>query len=175
MHTYRPFVLRWLQLAALPVLLAGCRTLDYRHVQSDFDHAVVEEMQRSASPFIDWYRNVSDTLTPEYISKLDPKLRPNAWMLKSVSQWRSSDLTAARGSAKQGLGEANLIQGSRDDVVLTMIPALVVDSELMMDFRQRSGAIPGTNYQSTFGEGFKPQFWSSIRQRQDFERTHPTV
>jgi hypothetical protein len=123
----------WVLVALLALATPACSTFQYRQVQSDFEEAVLAE-NAQLNPVIDrseeLYREVAGTLTAERIAELDPKLRANAWMVRSFSEWRSGQLTKARDSAKAGL-EAKPVANSRDDVLLHLIPALVIDSEVM--------------------------------------------
>jgi hypothetical protein len=119
------------------LLLNACVTLDYRGVQAQFEQAVLLDNGRSTSAFTEspvftesGYADVVVQLTPEYIKELDERLRPNAYLLLSVSQWRMGLLDKARESAKLGLEQKSLINQSRDHVLLMMIPGLVIDSEI---------------------------------------------
>jgi len=155
---------------ALSLVLAAvsCRTIQYREVQSDFERAVQAETVRDESPFIDWYQGVADTLTDDFIGKLDEKLRPNAWMLRGVSEWRSGSYSNANVSASRGLQEierqkvtAPNLAGSRDSIVLTMLPGLVQDSQLRDRLRALgTNDLPATTYQTNF----LPQFKAVLRQ-----------
>jgi len=134
-----PTVVR-LALAAAMTLLAGCSTLQYRDVQSRFEQAVQADNRRFADPFIEvstQYQSVAGELTPDFIASLDPRLQPNAWTLRAVSQWRSGEFTNALESVSQGQAAiAQLAAGderwrhSRDAVILTMVPGLVEDSRV---------------------------------------------
>jgi hypothetical protein len=124
----------------------GCQTLQYREVQRDFEQAVRADIEGSESPFIDWYGSVLDQLTPDAIAALDPRLRPNAWMLRAVSAWRSGQFGLSRASARDGLNDANLRPHSRDEVILRMIDALVIDSELFERFRQAGSSVNPEDY-----------------------------
>jgi hypothetical protein len=119
--------------AGLILGLSGCHTLEYRQVQRDFQAAV--QADNTGDPFASGHEQIVATLTPEYINALDARLRPNAWMLRAVSSWRSGNYSNATASAEQGLAAAKSLPdpgrfaGSRDDVLLQMIPALVTDAE----------------------------------------------
>lgn len=152
---------------ALILTLASCRTIQYREVQSDFNRAVDADNARAESPFVDWYQGVTDTLTDDYISKLDEKLRPNAWMLRGFSEWRSGNYSNANNSAAKGWQEIERqkatmpnLASSRDGIVLTMLPGLVQDSQL----RAR---LPGTGTNLTvdgYATNFLPQFKAVLTQ-----------
>lgn len=124
---------KWLLLTIVAFGLTGCRTLQYREVQRDFRSAV--QADNTGDPFGNGYENILTDLTPEYIEHLDPQLRPNAWMLRAVSAWRSGSFSNATESADRGLAAGKALEstmpfaGSRDEILLQMIPALVVDSE----------------------------------------------
>lgn len=146
----------------------SCRTIQYREVQSDFERAVAAETARAESPFVDWYQGVATTLTDDFIAKLDPKLRPNAWMLRGLSEWRLGDYAAADASAAQGTRElerppatAAHPAASRDAIVLTMLPGLVEDSRL----RDRLLALGSTELPAeSYRTDFLPQFKAVLRQ-----------
>lgn len=141
-----------LLLGAIALSGAACRTLEYRSVQSDFEQAV--QANNTGTPFGRQYEDVYNRLTTNYIAKLDPKLRPNAWMLRAVSAWRAG-LTNAEESATAGLGESTLVHGSRDEIILKMIPALVVDSDLQRRWLAAKRHLSEANYKDTFERGFK--------------------
>jgi len=142
---------RWFFLTVVALGIAGCRTLEYRQVQRDFQAAV--QADNTGQPFGNGHEQVVTTLTPEYINRLDPRLRPNAWMLRAVSAWRSGNYSNANDSAEQGLNAAKLpanatfFAGSRDDVLLHIIPALVADSEQTRRLARTNAPLSATDYQ----------------------------
>jgi hypothetical protein len=151
-HSFRGCLLLVLALAAA----AGCSTLQYRHVQSQFENTVRADNERFAMPFTDvasGYQAVAAELTPDYIARLDPKLRPNAWTLRSVSQWRAGQSVQAVASSLEGLAEITRLkqqtpqlENSRDSIILTMVPGLVEDSRLRERFRERGSADIAAHY-----------------------------
>lgn len=145
-----------LLLAAVVFTVTACRTLEYRTVQSEFEQAV--RADNEGTPFSRQHEDVVAQLTPEYIAKLDPKLRPNAWMLRAVSAWRAGMTNEPEQSAERGLAEANLVPGSRDDIVLRMIPALVVDSDLQRRWLASNRSVDEASYAATYEPGFKAAF-----------------
>ena len=136
--------LRYFSIALLAACIAGCDnlregslkgTFDYREVQREFGEAVQLDNLATVDPFVDGqsaprYASVADTLTEERITALDDRLEPNAWMLRAVAQWRSGRYKQAIGSAEHGLRSPALAAQSRDHILLTLLPALAVDSEL---------------------------------------------
>ena len=163
--------------------IASCRTIQYREVQSDFERAVQAETARDESPFVNWYLGVADTLTADYIGNLDEKLRPNAWMLRGISEWRSGSYSNAYDSAANGMQEIDRqksttpkLESSRDGIVLTMLPGLVQDSQLR-DRLHALGAndLPASSYETNF----VPQFKAVLRQlgeaKQKFAAPTPTA
>lgn len=128
-----------LLLAALALALTSCPSFQYRKVQSTFEEAVLAD-NAQLNPVIDrsaeLYGHVAQELTEERIGELDTKLRPNAWLLRAFSQWRSGSLEDARVSAQKGRA-AQPVANSRDDVLLHLIPVLVVDSQVMEAWRTR--------------------------------------
>ncbi len=135
MQLRRVVTLRSSVLLGLALTLAGCASLKYPGIQHDFEEAVRLDNGASVQPFTegstdDLYKEITKQLSEEFITKLDARLRPNAWLLRSFSAWRSGDLDIARESATKGLRESTLQPGSRDQVLLSVMPALVIDSEI---------------------------------------------
>jgi len=153
---------------SLVLCLVSCRTIQYLQVQADFERAVQAETARDESPFVDWYQGVAATLTDGYIDALDQKLRPNAWTLRGISEWRSGSYSNAYNSAAKGAREIDRqktttpkLESSRDGVVLTMLPGLVQDSQLRDRLRALgTNDLPATSYQTNF----LPQFEAVLTQ-----------
>lgn len=165
---------------ALVLTLASCRTIQYREVQSDFNRAVDADNARAESPFVDWYQGVTDTLTDDYIAKLDEKLRPNAWMLRGFSEWRSGSYSNANISAAKGWQEIerqkattpNLVS-SRDGIVLSMLPGLVQDSQLRARLQATGANLTVDGYQTNFLPQFKAVFTQFREAKQNFAAPTP--
>lgn len=124
---------RRLLLVVALLCLGGCSTIAYRGVQSDFNDAVAADNASIENPLFTptaGYSEILDRLTPEYIGKLDPKLQPNAWMLRAISAWRTGDLATAKASADAGLGSSPP-DNSRDKIVLMAVYGLIADTEVM--------------------------------------------
>jgi len=131
-------------LLLLPLLFTGCKlvestsgTLNYGKVQQQFSAAVQTDNAGNSGSnpaAASTYEAVSRELTNSHIAKLDPKERPNAWMLRGFSEWRSGNLKAAATSAQNGLS-AGPVKHSRDMIVLTMLPALVIDAEVVKEWK----------------------------------------
>jgi hypothetical protein len=116
----------------LALLAASCpRTLAYRAVQDDFETAVLTDGV-GLDP-----GEVAASLDDERIARLEPELRSNAWLVRAYAEWRDGALDAAEASAKRGVS-AGPVPGSRDDVLLLLLPALLVDSQVMADWKARS-------------------------------------
>ena len=120
-------------------LASGCpSTFQYRGIQSQFIEATRADNQSSADPLVQstaaagggssTYASIAGELTPERIAALDPKLRGNAWVIRGYSQWRAGLYKDAVGSSASGLATPGL--GPRDRVLLQMLPALAIDSEM---------------------------------------------
>jgi hypothetical protein len=138
---------------ALSFLLSSCAAMDYRAIQAQFDRAAQIDNGNSASAYTEatvftepGYDVVLQQLTPAYINALDQRLRPNAWLLRAVSQWRTGRLEAARNSARMGLAEPDLQEQSRDKVILLMIPGLVIDAELEKQWKAAGRTFTATQY-----------------------------
>lgn len=152
----RPPLLRargWSTLVAaltLASLLTACRVLDFRQVQRDFQAAVLADNQQNALAV--GHDLVVASLPAERIVGLNPKLQPNAWMIRAVSSWRTGDYTNATTSAERGLASLKPLtnspsyRGSRDELVLRMIPALVIDSVNSLPANTRDPQLSDTQY-----------------------------
>lgn len=138
--------LRPLILCLTLALAAGCRTIAFRDIQRDFQDAV--RADNAGDPFSDGHESVVATLTPEYISALDARLRPNAWMLRAVSAWRSGQYRMANESAERGRRDPGLVSGSRDDVILNLVPALAIDGEQTARLSRAPAALSGADYRN---------------------------
>lgn len=147
-------------LTVVSVLLTACQTLDYRQIQNQFNQSV--QADNTGIPFTSQHAEVLQTLTPQYIGRLEPKLRPNAWMLRSVSAWRVGSNELATTSARRGLKEPALVPGSRDQVVLEMIPALVIDSDLHRRWVEAGRALTGSDYAATYETTGFVQAWRQM-------------
>src|SRR5262245_42975947 len=118
---------------ACAVLVAGCpSTFQYRSVQTQFIEATRADNAASvdplsASPAEAPYLSIVADLTPDRIAEVDPKLRGNAWVIRSYAQWRSGSYKEAINTASAGLKAPGL--GPRDRILLTLLPALAIDSE----------------------------------------------
>ena len=163
----RPFSLRTLGWILTLAILCGCSTVQYRGIQGDFERAVRAELEGADLPFVDWYRSVALELTPGYIGKLAPQLQPNAWLLRSLAQWRIQDFDAADQSARAGLDTIAALErrdarwsGSRDKILLTMAPGLVKDAELRSRFLKG-----GTNdLKQHLGDVYQPELIAALNE-----------
>lgn len=153
-----------IMLAAALAAVSACTTLEYRDVQGDFADAVVADNAWSVSPLggnvaEGLYTGVRADLTDEYIATLDPRLRPNAWLLRAVSSWRLGDFSDARASSVAGIEALSDNQrGSRDHVMLAMLDGLVIDSDLLGKFTELKKADRNVTldiYQATFSADFE--------------------
>jgi hypothetical protein len=153
-------VFRAALLAAL-AFASACTTLDYRSVQGEFVDAVAADNAWSVSPLggsaaQGLYSRIHAELTDAYIAGLDARLQPNAWLLRAVSAWRLGDFSDARNSATTGVDKLSDAQrGSRDHVMLAMLDGLVIDSDLLAQFRARDKKVALDVYQSTFSPDFE--------------------
>jgi hypothetical protein len=145
------------------LLLTGCfETLNYRHIQDDFNAAVATDNVQSVEALgaltgtaaVQRYTDIQAKLTDKDIDGLDDRLKPNAYAIRAVSQWRCGKLTEARNSAMKGLGLPNVADSPRDQIVLTMIPALVIDQELVSKFKAGGGTVSEARYNATYPSDF---------------------
>jgi hypothetical protein len=133
------------------LLLGACSelspTLDFQRVRTEFEQALHTDRlytgRISAAP--SGYQGVMNSLPVTGITKLEPKLRPTAWMMRAVSEWRTGSFTKAKVSAVSGLA-ANPAPHSREQVMLTMIPALVTDAEVLIAWKGAGMAYTAGQY-----------------------------
>lgn len=142
------------------IVLTSCQVLDYRQIQDDFNRSV--QADNTGQPFTGQHDQVLASLTPDYIKRLNPKLRPNAWMLRSVSAWRVGSNELATASARLGLDEPTLAAGSRDHVLLEMIPALVIDSDLHARWLAAGRTLTEPEYAATYEAMGFVQAWRTL-------------
>lgn len=79
---------------------------------------------------------------------------PNAHALRAVAQWRSGKLRAARETALAGLQLPNLANSPRDRLALAMIPAVIIDEELVSQFKAAGRSVSAADYQTTYAKDF---------------------
>ncbi len=163
----------WMAVAL--ALAAGCTTIEYRNVQSDFEKAVRADLEGGQLPYVDWYRSVATELTPDYIAKLDASLQPNAWLLRALSQWRSEDFAGAKSSASAGIEALKTLaandarwERSRDKILLTMVPGLIKDSELQVRLRQAGPSDLAQHFQDIY----QPEIVAALTQ---FKEAHAFI
>jgi hypothetical protein len=175
--------LTWNVLLALALAAtAGCSTLQYRNVQDRFETAVRADNARSTMPFTDaaiQYQAVAGELTPDYIAGLDEKLRPNAWTIRAVSQWRAGEYTPAVSSALEGQAEVTrqsaqspqLVHG-RDSIILTMLPGLIEDSRLRQRFNENGAEDVAAHYDE-YAARFRPALRALTEAREKVDAPTP--
>ncbi len=133
------------------LLLTACSelspTLDLSRVQTEFERAFRSDHlytgRISAAPA--GYHQVMRSLSTANINKLDARQRPGAWMMRAVSEWRTGSLVSASASSASGLA-ASPPPHSREQVLLTMIPALVTDSQIITAWKAAGMAYTAEQY-----------------------------
>ncbi len=169
----------WIVVASILLLVgAGCVTIEYRDVQSDFERAVRIDNGETVSPFTEdnsseAYQGIIDRLSKEQIDKLDDRLKANAWLLRSFSSWRVGNLEDARKSANNGLKQGTLRGSSRDKVLLLLVPALVVDSETMTAWVGAGSQTSPQVYMDTYEKDFKLAWDKLIKAEQEIGEPTP--
>ena len=168
MKTFLSMLNPHLLLAIAVAASAGCSTLQHRSVQDRFQDAVRADNERATMPFTEvtsQYQAVAKELTVDSIKRLDPKLRPNAWTLRAVSQWRSGSFAEALASASEGIAEINQLkpqsaqlENGRDSILLTLLPGLVEDSRLRERFNTGGAADVAAHY-----EDYAAKFRAALR------------
>lgn len=133
------------------LLLCACSeispTLDFHRVETEFDQAFDTDRlytgRISAAP--SGYNNVIRSLPQSGIAKLDPQTHATAWMMRAVAEWRTGSFANANASAASGLAAAPRPH-SREQVLLTMIPALVIDSQNITAWKAAGMACTAEQY-----------------------------
>lgn len=145
------------------LLLTGCTTFEYRKVQEQFNKAVqADSVSATDIPLgapttgdaKSGYQEVISDLTKEPIDKLDDRLKPNAYAILAVAQWRTGALNAARDTAITGLKLPNVDSSPRDRMVLAMIPGVVIDQELVTKFDAANRDVSEADYNATYPRDF---------------------
>lgn len=144
------------------IILSGCSALDYRSVQDEFNRAVSADNVQTiealgivtSSGAVRYYADVDRKLDDGYIAQLDDGLKPNAYALRAVSQWRCFKLGPARETALTGLKLPNIASSPRDRMVLLMIPALVIDEELVSKFKAAGRNVNEADYMAMYPKDY---------------------
>lgn len=144
----------------LSLLLSSCQhspgVFDFRALQAKFDAATTAERlapggSTSAAAI---YDEVITALPPAKIKELNSKLRPTAWMMRSVSEWRTGRLNDAAQSAQNGIA-TNPPDHSREQVLLTLVPALVIDSEAVVAWKTANKSYTADQYTNSAKRSYK--------------------
>ena len=132
-------------------LLAACSeispSMDFTRVQTEFEQAFRSDHlytgRISAAPA--GYHQVMQSLSAARINKLDDEQRPRAWMMRAVAAWRTGSFVNATSSSASGLA-ASPRPHTREQVLLTMIPALVTDSQIITAWKAAGMAYSAEQY-----------------------------
>ena len=154
----------WIAALGGAAALGGCATFSYRDVQRDFNEAVqadnvgnvrtLEALGALTGGAEGLYESVRQRLTTEAIGKLDARLQPNAFALRAIAEWRVGKLAEARATAQEGLRLSNVTGSPRDEMVLRMIPALVIDEQLVGRFRAAGQQVSKQEYDERYAQDF---------------------
>ena len=141
------------------------QTLDLRDTQQRFAQAVIVDNGASVDPFVAGqsealFAAVIDDLDDQRIAGLEPRLQANAWMMRSVAAWRSGRAAEALASAERGLAASALQAQSRDQVLLTLIPALVIDSDLRQRLSRDDKRVSADSYAGP--DGYRANFETAV-------------
>jgi len=135
----------------LSLLLPACSDIapsaSFPGIRTQFERAFDTDLlfsgRLSAAP--SGYQAVLGSLSNDGIAKLEPAQRPTAWMMRAISEWRTGQYASARASATSGLA-AKPDAHSREQVLLSMIPALVTDSEILTAWKAAGMAYTPEQY-----------------------------
>ena len=137
----------------ISLLCGACQqtqhVFDLQRTQRTFDAASHQDNLAAIGQGIpSGYADVLKELTPERISALpDPRLKANAWMMRGVSEWRTGDYLKAQASAANGL-QAGPESGSRDHLLLLMLPALAIDGQIFDAWKKAGQSFTLEQYNS---------------------------
>jgi hypothetical protein len=137
-------MLKTVLLALTASVLWACATLDYRSVQDDFNEAVqldtgiysseLGDTRNAISlgqPITAGYDRVVTALTEDYIGKLDPRLQPNAYILRAFSYWRLGDYEAALNASDR----VSTSGGTRDHLLSIALKGMIAEGERWDQFK----------------------------------------
>jgi hypothetical protein len=147
----------------LPVFLLGCGqiqpVLDLQQVQTQFDAAVQRDNLVSAGGSgAGDYARILASLDATQIAKLpDAQLKANAWMMRGIAEWRTGNFTAAQDSAAAGL-RAGPLQHSRDHILLLILPALAIDSQLVAQWEDAGKSFTPAQYAGSAEKDYPTAF-----------------
>lgn len=135
----------------LPFLLCCCGSkppvLELRSIQTKFDAATHGDnlAPEGTGMGTSAYQDVVGSLTDAYIDALPPELQATAWMMRGVSEWRLGSFNLAGNSAESGL-QAGPKPHSRDQIMLQMLPGLIIDSDIVSQWKAGGKAYDATKY-----------------------------
>lgn len=153
--------------------LTGCaavnevqQTFELRDVQQQFSQAVIADNNAVIDPFIAGtsealFGRVIDALDDQRIDDLDPRLQANAWMMRAVSAWRTGRAAEALAWAERGLASPGLVAQSRDHILLVLIPALVIDTDLRQRLTSDGRRVRAESYDAP--DGYRANFETAMR------------
>lgn len=159
-----------LALLLLPVLLGACAQIQpvakLRAIQGQFDKASREDnLAAVGHGTSSGYGSVASQLSEDFIATLpDARLRANAWMMRAVAESRTSKFNQALASAQNGL-QAGPAPHMRDQILLTLVPALTIDTEAVTAWRATGKAFTLDQYK-THAETAYPTAISHLRKAQ---------
>ncbi|MFO1486533.1 MAG: hypothetical protein U1F71_24435 [Verrucomicrobiaceae bacterium] len=157
----------------LPVFILGCQTtkpvLTLAEIQHKFDDAVKQDnlatVTQGVSPN---YGEILDALTNGFIGTItEPKLKANAWMMRGVSEWRTERLSRVPDSSAAGL-RAGPVPHSRDDILLHMLPALAIDSEVTDNWMKSGKAFTAAQYEALAEKNYLTAFGKLDEAKEQF-------
>jgi hypothetical protein len=137
----------------ISLLCGACQqtqhVFDLQRTQRTFDAASRQDNLAALGQSVpSGYGQVLSQLTDETISALpDPRLKANAWMMRGVSEWRTGDYLKAQASAANGL-QAGPESGSRDHLLLLMLPALAIDGQIFDAWKKAGQSFTLAQYNS---------------------------
>jgi hypothetical protein len=129
--------------AVIVCILSGCPTVHYSKTQDDFNRGD--------------YTKVSGELTDTQVQALDQKLQFNAYTLKAYSEWQTGKLAEAKQTAATAMAQPGLVAGSRDKLLMSILPTLVDEQELYNKYQQlpEPKQITMQAYKNDYENGYK--------------------
>lgn len=152
------------------LLLTACSQFDpvtkLGDIQKQFDAASRQENLAAlghGTPA--GYAAVAAQLSEGFITTLPrASLKANAWMLRAVAESRTAKFNQALASAQNGR-LAGPVPRMRDDILLTLVPALVIDTETVTAWRAAGNAFTLEQYQAR-AETAYPTAFNHLRKAQ---------
>ncbi|MDZ4403640.1 hypothetical protein [Prosthecobacter sp.] len=152
------------------LLLGACAQIQpvakLRAIQGQFDAASRQDNLAAVGHGTpSGYASVASQLSVDFIATLpDARLKANAWMMRAIAESRTARYNQALASAQNGL-QAGPAPHMRDHILLTLVPALTIDTEAVAAWRATGKAFTLDQYKA-HAETAYPTAFSHLRKAQ---------